>query len=112
MIIGLQLISLAFAFVMLYFATLHYRRHELTTQEVFIWSIVWIFAILAVVFPDLLQTFAREFKFARLFDMMVVGGLILVITMVSKVYISARKMEKKLEDLVRSNTLKDVKKNK
>lgn len=112
MILGLQIISLAFTFGMLYFATLHYRRGELNTQEVVVWFGVWIFAIFAIVFPDLLQTFAKQFKFARLFDMMVIGGLILVITMVSRAYISTRRMEKKLEDFVRKEALKDVKKDK
>ena len=40
---------------------------------------------------------------------MVVGGFILVITMVSKSYVSARKLEKKFEDLIREDVLKNVK---
>jgi len=110
MIIGLQIVTLLFSFVMVYFAALHYKRGEIDRIEIIVWFIVWSFAIVAIVFPDLLQSFAKEFKFARLFDMMVVGGLILVIAMVSKAYISTRRIEKKVEKLVREEALKNVKK--
>lgn len=112
MIFGLQIVSLAFSLVMIYFAVLHYRRKELNNLEIAIWLGVWSFAIITIIFPDLLKTFAKEFKFARLFDMMVVGGLILVIAMVSKAYVATKRMEKKLEDYVRKEALKDVKKTK
>ena len=75
-----------------------------------VWTGIWLFAVLAIVFPDLLQTFAKEFKFARLFDMMVVGAFILVFTMVAKAYIAARRMERKIDDYVRQDALKNVKK--
>jgi hypothetical protein len=112
MILGLQITTLIFSFAMIYFAVLHFRRGELNRLEIISWLVIWGFALLAIIFPDPLQAFARQFKFARLFDLIVVGGLILVILMVSKAYISTNRIERKLEKFVRSEALKNVKKSK
>ena len=111
MIVGLQISALVFSFAMIYFALIHYKKGTLNGVEIFFWVIIWLFAIFAVIFPDLLKLFARTFYFARLFDMMVFGGFFLVIVLAAKSYIATKKLEKKLEDLVRKQTLKDAKKN-
>ena len=112
MILGLQITALTFSFIMIYFAILNYKRREINRFEITFWIVVWVFAIFAILFPDVLQNFAKQFRFARLFDMMVVGALIVVIAMVSRVYIVTNKITKKLEKFVRSDALKNVKKGK
>ncbi len=109
MILGLQIIAIIFAFMMIYFAILHRRRGELDKTEIVSWVVIWILTIFVVVFPEVLRNFARTFFITRLFDLMVVGGFILVITMVARTYLSTRKMEKKLEEFIRDEALKDVK---
>lgn len=106
MIIGLQIIAILFAFCMIYFAVLNYKRRELNGLEIVSWLIMWGFAIVVIIFPELLRTFARTFLVTRVFDLMVIGGFILVISMVSSAYLRTKKNEKKLEDLVRKLSLK------
>lgn len=110
MILGLQIIALLFAFAMIYFALLHRRRGELDRSEIFSWVVIWLGVILVIVFPEILRKFAQTFFITRLFDLMVVGGFVLVITMVARTYVSTKRMEKKLEDYVRREALKNVKK--
>ena len=110
MIIGLQIIALLFAFSMVYFAILHFKRKEIGKTEIASWLIMWTAAIIVIVFPELLRSFASTFLVTRVFDLMVIGGFILVISMVSIAYVRTRKLEKKLEDLVRRETLKTKKK--
>jgi len=112
MILGLQIIAIIFAFLMIYFAILHRKRGELDRTEILSWVIIWIMIIIIVVFPELLRKLAQTFFITRLFDLMVVGGFILVIAMVARTYVSTKKMEKKMEELIRSEALKDVKKKK
>lgn len=112
MIIGLQLIAIIFALIMLYFAYLHYSRREISGVEIFSWFIIWIITICIVVFPELLQTFAKTFAINRVFDLMVIGGFIVVISMVYLAYIKTRKLEQKMEQLVRESSLKEIKKKK
>lgn len=110
MILGLQIIAIIFAFLMIYFAVLHRRRGELNRTEIISWVAVWVVTIFIVIFPEILRTFAKTFFITRLFDLMVVGGFVLVITMVTRAYVSTKRMEKKLEDYVRTEALKNVKK--
>jgi hypothetical protein len=105
MIIGLQISALIFSFTMIYFAVIHYKKGTLNAGEIFLWVILWSFAVLAVVFPDLLRVFARTFLFSRLFDLMVFGGFFLVIVLAAKSYITTKKLEKKLENMVRKEAL-------
>ena len=110
MIIALQLVAIVFALIMIYFAYLHYSRGELNGVEVLSWLIIWLSAIIIVVFPDLLRTFAQTFAISRLFDLMIVGGFIVVIPMIYISYVRTKRLEKKLEDYIRKETLKQTKK--
>ncbi len=112
MIVVLQFLGVAFALVMIYFALLNYRRGELNATEIFLWFVIWVAAIIVVVFPDFLRVFSRTFLFARLFDLLVVGALLVVVVMVSRAYIATKRMERKLEKYVRKEALKNVKEKK
>ena len=107
MIIGLQVIALLFAFSMIYIAVLHYKRGEINGLEISSWLVMWIFAVVVIIFPELLQSFARTFLVTRVFDLMVIGGFILVISMVASAYVRTKRNEKRLEELVRKLSLKE-----
>ncbi len=106
MIIGLQIIALLFAFCMIYFAVLHFKRRELGIGEITAWLVMWTVAIVVIVFPELLRSFASTFLVTRVFDLMVIGGFILVISIISTSYLRTKRNEKKLEELVRKLSLK------
>ena len=106
MIVGLQIIAILFALSMIYFAVLSYKRRELNGSEMASWLVMWGFAIMVITFPELLRSFAKTFLVTRVFDLMVIGGFILVISMVGSAYLRIKRNEKKLEDLVRKLSLK------
>jgi hypothetical protein len=106
MIIGLQVTAILFALSMMYFALHSYKRGELTKMEMGSWLTIWALVMVVVAFPELLRTFASTFLVTRVFDLMVIGGFILVISVVASAYIRTKKLEKKLEDLVRREALK------
>ena len=112
MILGLQITAAIFALIMIYLAIIHYKKGELNGMEIFSWVVIWSVTIFAVVFPEILRTYARSFSVSRLFDLMVLGGFVLVISMVASAYVRTRRMEKKLEELVRKEALKDATKTK
>ena len=112
MIIGLQISAIIFSFAMIYFAVIHYKKGTLNGTEIFLWIILWSFAVFSVIFTDFLRVFAKTFYFTRLFDMMVFGGFFLVIFLATKSYISTKKLEKKLEKIIRDDALSDLKTNK
>jgi hypothetical protein len=106
MIIGLQIIALIFSFSMVYFAVLHYKRGEIGRGEIYTWVVMWAAAVVIIIFPELLRKFASTFLVTRVFDLMVIAGFVLVISMVSSAYLRTKKNEKKLEELVRREALK------
>jgi hypothetical protein len=110
MIIGLQIVAILFALCMIYFALLARKRGELSGVEIASWLTLWSFAIVVVVFPELLRTFAKTFLLSRVFDLMTIGGFILVISMATSAYTRTRRTEKKMEDLVRHLALKSKRK--
>lgn len=113
MILGLQITAILFALVMIYLAILHYKKGQLNGVEVFSWTLIWVVAIFIVAFPEILRTYAKTFFVTRVFDLMVLGGFILVISLVSASYLKSKRNEKKLEELIRKISLKDInKKNK
>ena len=109
MILGLQLIAIFFGLSLIYLALLNYRRNEIDRSEFISWTIIWSLTLLIVVFPDLLRSFAQRFFITRLFDLMVVGGFVLVIFMVARIYVRTRRMEKKFEEFIRKEALINVK---
>lgn len=108
MILGLQIIALIFSLIMIYFAYLHYRRGEINGVEMLFWLISWIGAMLIVLFPEIFRTFAKAIFVSRAFDLAVLGGFILIIPIVYLAYVRSKKVEKKLEQLVREIALKDI----
>ncbi len=109
MIIGLQILAILFSFCMIYFAVLSYKKKELNSQEITSWIILWAGAIIVIVFPNLLRSFSIFFFVTRVFDFMVIGGFILVISMVSSAYLRTKRFEKKLEELIRQDAIKNAK---
>ena len=109
MILGLQIIALIFALIMIYFALVNFKRGEINKSEFIVWSVIWVVVVIIVMFPDMLRSVSERFFITRLFDLLVVGGFVVVIGITSVMYLKVRRMEKKLEEFVRKDALKDVK---
>lgn len=112
MIIGLQITAILFSFCMIYFAVLSYKRKELGRSEIVSWIILWTAVIIFTIFPELLRSFSMTFLVTRVFDFMVIGGFILVISLVSSSYMRTKRLEKKMEELIRSKAIKNAQKTK
>ncbi len=110
MILGLQITGFAFALLMIYMSIVHYKKGSLTGMEIATWFVIWSLVIFAVIFPEILRTYAQTVAVSRLFDLLVVGAFIVVIFMVSSIYVKTREIEDKVEKMIRNEALK--KKNK
>ncbi len=110
MIIGIQIIGILFSFSMVYFAVLHYKRSEISKTEIFTWLLIWSFAIVVIIFPEILRGFSNAFLVTRVFDLMVIGGFVVSLSLVATSYVKTKKLEKKIEDWVRKDALSSRKK--
>lgn len=108
MILGLQVIALIFSLVMIYFAYLHFRRGEINVLEILFWFTAWVGAIFMALFPEIFRIFSAKIAISRAFDLAMIGGFILVIPAVYSAYIRTKKIEKKLEELVREEAKREI----
>src|SRR3989304_2671234 len=107
MILGLQFLAVVFALIMVYFAYVNFKRREINRIEVAVWVVAWSGSIIMGLFPDTLRNIAETFFISRLLDLLIMGGFVLVVVMVSLAYVRTRRLEKKLEDLVRKEARKN-----
>ncbi len=108
MILGLQVIALIFALIMIYFSYLHYRKGDINGIEILFWLIAWVGAILIIFFPNIFSAFAKTIAISRAFDLAVLGGFIIIIPLVYSAYIRSKRIEKRVEEFIRQESLKDL----
>jgi len=105
MIIGLQIIAIIFSLLMIYLSVLNYKRREINAIEFASWVAIWTSTVLVVIFPEVLRSLASKFFITRLFDLMVVFGFILVISLSLKAYLTSKKTRRMIEDMVRDEAI-------
>lgn len=108
MILGFQILALIFALIMVYFSYLNFRKGNINSIEIIFWFLAWIGAIFIILFPNIINSFSNTLAISRAFDLAVIGGFVLVLPMVYLSYIRTKKIENKLEELVRNEALKGL----
>lgn len=108
-ILGVQIVSVLFAVFMLYVAFLHWKRKNLTTSEYLFWLLLWCGFIGITLFPNLLQSLTQLLFFARIMDFLMVLAFMILAYIGFNNYISNKKMEKNIEELIRKDAIKNYK---
>lgn len=102
-----QIIAICFALFMIYVVRVKSKKYKLSRLESWGWSLIWVvFAILSI-FPNLLLGVVHTLNFGRVFDLLVVGALMVLTTIVFFLYFTVKGLQKKLEEFVRSEAMKD-----
>jgi hypothetical protein len=98
---GIQLIAIVFGVGMAFWTYRAYRRKDLLGLEAAVWLAVWVGLILVSVFPDALRNVVGPLKVARLLDLVMIVGILLLSTMVFLLNGRVRRLERRMVDLVR-----------
>lgn len=106
--IGIQIISVAFALLAVFFSYTNYRRKDFSGRELFFWLILWISFLLVSLFPQVVSPYVRDLGFSRLMDFVVVVAFLIGFLLLLHNYIVVKRMEKRMEHLVRALALKDL----
>ncbi|MDP2624801.1 MAG: DUF2304 domain-containing protein [Candidatus Peregrinibacteria bacterium] len=106
--IGIQILSVMFGLAALFFSYSHYRRKNFDGTELAIWFIIWIGFILVSLFPTTVSPWVQTFGFARLMDFVLIIAFIVVYCILLHNYMVVRKVERRLEKLVRNLAIKDL----
>src|SRR4030042_1426830 len=105
-ILGVQIISILFAVFMIYVAFLHWKRKDFNGGEIFFWLALWLGFFFFTFFPDILQNVTKKLFFTRVMDFLMVMAFMILAFLGFQNYVSNRRMEKKIEELVRKEAKK------
>ncbi len=97
---GIQLIVILVALLMTYVSYTAFRRAELRATELMLWTSIWIGLVLISLFPNLLRAVIAPLAVARLLDLVVIGGILLLGIIVFSLNRWLRRLDNRLESLV------------
>ena len=98
---AIQLIAIVFGVGMAFWTYRAYRRRDLLSVEAAVWIVVWVGLILVSAFPDALRNVVGPLKVARLLDLVIIAGILLLSTMVFLLNGRVRRLERRIVELVR-----------
>lgn len=110
MLLGVQILGVLFALFMIYLTFLHQKRREFTAKEYAFWIIIWACFLIVTVFPKILNPIVESLSLNRTMDLFTIVGFIFVIGVIFHNYLSLRKIQNKVEDVVRQVAIKGAKK--
>lgn len=106
MALTIQYLAAFFGIVMVYLTYMYFRRRELSSLDLFIWGVVWIIFILAVIFPQTLNIFLETFNVQGAIDFITIFAFIFIFGLVFYLHLSVRKIQKKMVAVVRETAIK------
>jgi hypothetical protein len=98
---GIQLIAIVFGVAMAFWTYRDYRRRALLAAEAAVWFTVWVGLILVSLLPDELRNLVGPLKVARLLDLVMIAGILLLSTLVFMLNVRIRRLESRVVELVR-----------
>lgn len=105
-ILGVQIIAILFAIFMIYVAFLHWKKKEINGGEIFFWLTLWLGFIAVTLFPKILQDVTEFLFFARAMDLLMIIAFMILAFLGFQNYVANRRMERKIEELVRKEATK------
>jgi len=105
----LQVVSILFGLFMFYMARIHYMKQHLQKWEFYAWEVIWVVFIFLAIFPQSMSGIAETLKITRIFDLLDVIALMILVYLTFNNRIAYRKLEKKLEKIIRKNAIDEKK---
>ena len=102
-----QILATLFALFMMYTVTLYNKKRALSSVETSFWITTWGFFIVVAIFPNLLTGITKQLNFARVFDLLLVGALMILSSITFYNYLHHKALEQKIEQFVREQAMKD-----
>lgn len=101
----LQVLSLLFALAMVYWTWSSYRRGTIRLAELVLWMAVWAGFSAAVLLPQSVSVFVQRLHVNRVMDLFMILGFMLVWVVLFLNHLELRRLQKRLQDLVRELAL-------
>lgn len=105
MISGIQAIVVLFGVGMLYLSYVYYRRKDFSLPDLSLWVIITIGGIVPILFPERFEFLLTPLTVYSVFDLLTVGGLVVLFAITFRMYKVTRQNERKVDEVVRSLAL-------
>ncbi|MEX0895736.1 MAG: DUF2304 domain-containing protein [Patescibacteria group bacterium] len=105
-----QVTAMLFALFMLYVVFLHQKRKVLGSTEASFWYSLWALFIILSLFPDLLEGITHLLSFERVFDVLVVSGMMVLTVIIFLTYFNQKSATKRFEESIRKIALEEKRK--
>jgi hypothetical protein len=100
-----QILSVLFALFMIYVTRTHTLKQRFSASETLFWYSLWGVFIFAALFPDLLKGLTDFLHISRVFDLLLVGSLMILTVIVILNYFQQRENAKKWEEFIRQRAI-------
>lgn len=105
---AIQLITAATGTLMLWVAYTGFRRRELRVAEFGVWVAVWGGLVMVSLVGDRLRGIVQPLQIARLLDLVMVGAILVLASLVLHLNRQVRRYEERLATLVRELALEEA----
>jgi hypothetical protein len=106
---AVQLLACAFALAMAYLSYVAFRKRHFGIGGFVFWEIIWAGLVVVSLAPELFQPLTRTFRVARLMDLVVVVGMLVLGAATYQTYVTVERLRRQVERLVRELALSEVK---
>lgn len=103
--LGIQILSLVFIFIMLYVVRIHYKKSELPRTEAIFWTLILYTLATLVIIPASADMIRGLFKVTRLLDVITILAFMGSFVILIENRIQINKLRSKLEKLVRDKAM-------
>lgn len=107
---GIQIISISFAFFMLYITTLHFKRGQIGKMEYLFWLLVWCAFIAFALFPRILDPLLAKVFVTRAMDLLMIWAFMILSYLGYVNHIGIKDMQKRINKVVSDDSKKKAKK--
>lgn len=109
-LLGIQIISISFAFFMVYITTLHFKRGQVGKTEYLFWILVWIAFVSFALFPRVLDPLLAKIFVTRAMDLLMIGAFMILAYLGYQNHIGIKDVQKRVEKIVSDESKKKAKK--
>lgn len=103
--LAIQAAGVAFGLLMLSATYLYFRRRYLTAVESGAWVILWVGFLVVAVRPKIVGGLVQSVGIVRPLDLFMIVGLAVALSLSFRVHLRLKKIERKIEDMVRADAL-------
>lgn len=107
--IVLQIAAILFGIFMIYVVRIHRLKRNLEPFEAGAWYALWAVFILLALIPETITGMIQNLHILSSFEFLVILALMIIVYITLRNYIAYRKLERKLEDLIRKRALDEKK---